>query len=88
RRALGHPIRRRTTPPPHDQSDRAGHRTAQARPDIRRREGPRPRHPGPRTGSVPPGSGANAGDQRAQHRSEHAAARRSSWKQDSLQLSP
>ncbi|MGW7289636.1 IS200/IS605 family accessory protein TnpB-related protein, partial [Streptomyces sp. NPDC054847] len=27
RRAQGHPIRRRTTPPPHDQSDRAGHRT-------------------------------------------------------------
>jgi hypothetical protein len=30
RRALGHPIRRRTTPPPHDQSDRVGHRTVQA----------------------------------------------------------
>ena len=34
RRALGHPIRRRTTPPPHDQSDRAGHRTVQARPEY------------------------------------------------------
>ncbi|MGR3933853.1 hypothetical protein LCH29_12985, partial [Streptomyces sp. BRA346] len=88
RRALGHPIRRRTTPPPHDQSDRAGHRTAQARPETRRREGPRPRHPGPRTRSVPPGSGANAGDQRAQHRSEHAAEHQLSWKQDSLPLSP
>jgi IS605 OrfB family transposase len=30
RRALGHPIRRRTAPPPHDRSDRAGHRTVQA----------------------------------------------------------
>ncbi|MGW3755263.1 IS200/IS605 family accessory protein TnpB-related protein, partial [Streptomyces sp. NPDC005134] len=42
RRALGHPIRRRTAPPPHDQSDRAGHRTAQAAPGTREREGTRP----------------------------------------------
>jgi IS605 OrfB family transposase len=42
RRALGHPIRRRTTPPPHDQSDRAGHRTVQAAPGARGREGTRP----------------------------------------------
>ncbi|MFE9763002.1 IS200/IS605 family accessory protein TnpB-related protein [Streptomyces sp. NPDC005808] len=42
RRALGHPIRRRTAPPPHDQSDRAGHRTAQAGPGDRGREGTRP----------------------------------------------
>ncbi|MGW3826840.1 hypothetical protein ACWEAF_32195 [Streptomyces sp. NPDC005071] len=42
RRALGHPIRRRTAPPPHDQSDRAGHRTAQAEPGARGREGTRP----------------------------------------------
>ncbi|MGW0629396.1 IS200/IS605 family accessory protein TnpB-related protein [Streptomyces sp. NPDC002758] len=41
RRALGHPVRRRTAPPPHDQSDRAGHRTVQAGPDTRRREGTR-----------------------------------------------
>lgn len=87
RRALGHPIRRRTAPPPHDRSDRAGHRTAQARPETRRREEPRPRLPGPWTRSVPPGSGANAGDQRAQHRSEHAAEQQS-WMQDSLPLSP
>ncbi|EFL25427.1 transposase, OrfB family protein [Streptomyces himastatinicus ATCC 53653] len=86
RRALGHPIRRRTTPPHDDQSDRAGHRTAQARPDTRRREEPRPRHPGPRTRAVPPGSGAKAGDQRAQHRSEHAAEQQS-WTQDSVPLS-
>ncbi len=55
RRALGHPIRDgvspartelrargRTAPPPHDQSDRAGHRTAQAASRDRGREGTRP----------------------------------------------
>ncbi|MFI5879005.1 IS200/IS605 family accessory protein TnpB-related protein [Streptomyces sp. NPDC051554] len=42
RRALGHPIRRRTAPPPQHQSDTAGHRTAQAGPGARRREGTRP----------------------------------------------
>ncbi|GAA2926821.1 MULTISPECIES: transposase [Streptomyces] len=54
RRALGHPIRRRTAPPPHDRSDRAGHRTVQARPGAPGCEGPRPCVPGPRTRSVPP----------------------------------
>ncbi|MFF6951985.1 IS200/IS605 family accessory protein TnpB-related protein [Streptomyces iakyrus] len=54
RRAQGHPIRRRTTPPPHDRSDRAGHRTVQAGPEAPGREGARPRVPGPRTRSVPP----------------------------------
>ncbi|WP_063786072.1 IS200/IS605 family accessory protein TnpB-related protein [Streptomyces sp. MMG1533] len=87
RRALGHPIRRRTTPPPPHRSDAVGHRTVQARPDTRRREEPRPHPPGPRTRCVPPGSGANAGDQRAQHRSGHAAEH-DSWQQDSLPLSP
>ncbi|MFI0814966.1 IS200/IS605 family accessory protein TnpB-related protein [Streptomyces sp. NPDC021098] len=96
RRALGHPIRRRTAPPHDDQSDRRGHRTAQARPETRRREEPRPRVQGLRTRSVPPGSGANAGDRgappsgswgSAQHRSEHAAEQQS-WTQDSLLLSP
>ncbi|GHD15340.1 transposase [Streptomyces violarus] len=86
RRALGHPIRRRTAPPPHDRSDRAGHRTAQAPPEVRRREEPRPRIPGPRTRCAPPGRGAKAGDQRAQHRSEHAAEQ-PSWQQDSIPLS-
>ncbi|MBB5801538.1 IS605 OrfB family transposase [Saccharothrix ecbatanensis] len=38
RRALGHPIRRRTAPPPHHRSDDAGHRTAQAGPGDRGRE--------------------------------------------------
>ncbi|MGX1566952.1 IS200/IS605 family accessory protein TnpB-related protein [Streptomyces sp. NPDC055506] len=86
RRALGLPVRRRTAPPPHDRSDRAGHRTVQARPEARRREEPRPRIPGPRSRVVPPGRGANAGDQRAQHRSEHAAEHEP-WKQDTLPLS-
>ncbi|MFJ3716356.1 IS200/IS605 family accessory protein TnpB-related protein [Streptomyces sp. NPDC090057] len=72
RRALGHPIRRRTAPPPHDRRDRAGHRTAQAGVDPGSREGSRPRSFGPRTGSAWPGNGANAGDQRAQDRSGHA----------------
>jgi hypothetical protein len=54
RRALGHPIRRRAAPPPAHQSDEQGHRTAQAPPETRRREEPRPRIPGPRTRSVSP----------------------------------
>ncbi|MGW3674470.1 IS200/IS605 family accessory protein TnpB-related protein [Streptomyces sp. NPDC005166] len=55
RRALGHPIRRRTAPPPHDQSDRAGHRTAQAEPGNRGREGTRP----PTTDRPPGGPSPN-----------------------------
>ncbi|MEV0227620.1 IS200/IS605 family accessory protein TnpB-related protein [Streptomyces sp. NPDC050704] len=54
RRALGHPIRRRTAPPHPDQSDRRGHRTVQARPETCEREETRPRIPGPRTRSVSP----------------------------------
>ncbi|MFD6905565.1 IS200/IS605 family accessory protein TnpB-related protein [Streptomyces sp. NPDC058726] len=54
RRALGHPVRRRTAPPPPDRSDRVGHRTVLAAPDTPGCEGPRPRIPGPRTRSVPP----------------------------------
>ncbi|MBT2539911.1 transposase [Streptomyces sp. ISL-44] len=42
RRALGHPIRRRTTPPLHHQSDGAGHRTVQADRGVRGRDGNRP----------------------------------------------
>ncbi|WSA74204.1 transposase [Streptomyces sp. NBC_01799] len=38
RRALGHPIRRRTAPPQHHQRDDAGHRTLQADPGDRGRE--------------------------------------------------
>ncbi|GAA2662105.1 hypothetical protein GCM10010307_80960 [Streptomyces vastus] len=85
RRALGHPIRRRTAPPPHDQRDRAGHRTNQARPEIRRREEPRPQLPGTHTRCVLPGGGAKAGDQRPQHRTG-CAAEQWSWHQDSLPL--
>ncbi|MBT2452071.1 IS200/IS605 family accessory protein TnpB-related protein [Streptomyces sp. ISL-43] len=42
RRALGHPIRRRTAPPRDDQSDRHGHRTVQAARGTRGREETRP----------------------------------------------
>ncbi|WP_409471809.1 IS200/IS605 family accessory protein TnpB-related protein [Streptomyces sp. HC307] len=73
RRALGHPIRRRTTPPHDDQSDRRGHRTVQAESDTRRREESRPRIPGPRTRCVLPGCGEKVGDQCVQDRSGHAA---------------
>ncbi|MCT9084726.1 transposase, partial [Streptomyces fulvoviolaceus] len=87
RRAQGHPVRRRTAPPPHDRSDRAGHRTVQADRRVLGREGPRPPVPGPRTRSVPPDRGANAGNQNAQHRSERSAEHES-WQQDSPPLSP
>ncbi|MEV0402085.1 IS200/IS605 family accessory protein TnpB-related protein [Actinoallomurus sp. NPDC050550] len=73
RRALGHPIRRRTAPPPAHQSDEQGHRTVQAAPDAPGREEPRPRTPGPRSRVVPPGCGAKVGNQDAQHRSERPA---------------
>ncbi|WP_235989620.1 transposase, partial [Streptomyces ureilyticus] len=86
RRALGHPIRRRTAPPPAHQSDVPGHRTVQARPETRRREETRPHLPGPRTGCAPPGGGAKAGNQCAQHRSGHATEH-AFWHQDSLPLS-
>ncbi|MCT4356491.1 transposase [Streptomyces sp. Je 1-79] len=86
RRAQGHPIRRRATPPHDDRSDRRGHRTAQAPPDALGREEPRPRFPGPRTRCAPPGRGENAGDQRAPHRSGYAAEH-GTWRQDPLPLS-
>ncbi|MER6083607.1 IS200/IS605 family accessory protein TnpB-related protein [Streptomyces sp. NPDC001833] len=86
RRALGHPIRRRTAPPRTHQSDGCGHRTIQARPGSPGREGHRPRIPGPRTRSVPPGRAANAVDQNAQHRPGRSAEHES-WQQDSLPLS-
>ncbi|MDQ0990812.1 IS605 OrfB family transposase [Streptomyces sp. V3I7] len=54
RRALGHPIRRRTTPPRTHQSDGYGHRTVQAGAGTPGREEPRPRIPGPRTRCVQP----------------------------------
>ncbi|MFD4974889.1 IS200/IS605 family accessory protein TnpB-related protein [Streptomyces sp. NPDC058424] len=86
RRALGHPIRRRTAPPPPHRSDAVGHRTVQAVPGSPGREGPRPRLPGPRTRSAGAGRGAKAGDQCAHNRSGHTAEHES-WHQDSLPLS-
>ncbi|MGW3495470.1 IS200/IS605 family accessory protein TnpB-related protein [Streptomyces sp. NPDC001020] len=86
RRALGHPILRRTTPPRTHQSDGCGHRTVQARPGIPGREGNRPRIPGPRTRSAGTGRGANAVDQNAQHRSERSTEH-GPWQQDSPPLS-
>jgi IS605 OrfB family transposase len=84
RRAQGHPIRRRTTPPPHDQSDRVGHRTVQAGPVSLGREEPRPRFPGPRTRSVPP----DAARTRATRTPTTVRGARSEqeWVQDSLLL--
>ncbi|MFM9550695.1 IS200/IS605 family accessory protein TnpB-related protein [Streptomyces caniscabiei] len=86
RRAQGHPVRRRTAPPPQHRSDAVGHRTVQAGPGVPGCEGTRPRIPGPRTRSVPPGPGANAGNQNAQHRPGRSAERET-WQQDSLPLS-
>ncbi|WP_327241324.1 IS200/IS605 family accessory protein TnpB-related protein [Streptomyces sp. NBC_01320] len=73
RRSLGHRIRRRTAPPPHHQSDGAGHRTVQARPSGRRSEEHRPHLPGPRTRSDGTECGANAVDQNPQDRSGRSA---------------
>jgi IS605 OrfB family transposase len=88
RRALGYPIRRRTTPPLRDQSDHVGYRTVQAASDTRRREETRPHPTGPRTRSVRTGRGVNAGDQDAHHRSGRPAEQSESDHQDSLTLSP
>jgi IS605 OrfB family transposase len=84
RRALGHPIRRRTAPPPAHQSDVPGHRTVQARPGTRRREETRPPTPGPRTRSVSP----DAERKRATRTSNTVRHVRSDqvWVQDSLLL--
>ncbi|MFD3586516.1 IS200/IS605 family accessory protein TnpB-related protein [Streptomyces sp. NPDC058683] len=86
RRALGHPIRRRTAPPRTHQSDGYRHRTVQASSVAPGREGHRPRIPGPRTRSVGAGRAANAVDQNAQHRPGRSAEHES-WQQDSLPLS-
>ncbi|MCX5394083.1 transposase [Streptomyces sp. NBC_00094] len=84
RRALGHPIRRRTAPPHDDQSDRRGHRTVQAGRGARGREGTRPRIPGPRTRSVQP----DAERKRATRAPKTVRDARSDqvWVQDSLLL--
>ncbi|MFD5058128.1 IS200/IS605 family accessory protein TnpB-related protein [Streptomyces sp. NPDC058394] len=82
RRALGHPIRRRTAPPPHDRSDRAGHRTAQAEPGTRGREGTRPpttdRPPG-----GPPPSGKRKREPSASNTVRDAPSTQQ-WVQDSI----
>ena len=57
RRAQGHPARRRTSPPPHHQSDGVGHRNVQAGQDTAGREGPRRRDTGPRPAGVSPVTG-------------------------------
>jgi IS605 OrfB family transposase len=86
RRSQGHSIRRRTTPPRAHQSDVHGHRTVQADRRALGSEETRPRIPGPRTRSVPPDCGANAGDQNAQHRSGRSAEH-GTWQQAPLPLS-
>ncbi|MFC8257545.1 IS200/IS605 family accessory protein TnpB-related protein [Streptomyces sp. NPDC057291] len=82
RRALGHPIRRRTAPPPHDQSDRAGHRTAQAEPGARGREGTRPP-----TTDRPPGGPSPSGKRTrgtSASKTVRDAPSTQQWVQDSL----
>ncbi|WP_030679159.1 IS200/IS605 family accessory protein TnpB-related protein [Streptomyces cellulosae] len=84
RRAQGHPIRRRTTPPPAHQSDVQGHRTVQAGPEAFGREETRPRIPGPRTRCVSP----DAARTRATRTPKTVRDARSDlvWVQDSLLL--
>ncbi|WP_327420944.1 transposase [Streptomyces sp. NBC_01230] len=82
RRALGHPIRRRTAPPPHDRSDRAGHRTAQAVPGTRGREGTRPP-----TTDRPPGGPSPSGKRTrgtSASKTVRDAPSTQQWVQDSL----
>ncbi|WP_192583420.1 transposase [Streptomyces albicerus] len=86
RRALGHPIRRRTAPPPHHQSDDAGHRTAQAGPEARGREESRTHPPGPRTGCVSPVVERTRGTS-LPNTVRGSATEQQSWQQDSLPLS-
>lgn len=82
RRALGHPIRRRTAPPPHDRSDRVGHRTVQAGPGARGREGTRP----PVTDHAPGGVTPNGTRKREPSASSTVrdAPRTHRWVQDPL----
>ncbi|MET8403287.1 IS200/IS605 family accessory protein TnpB-related protein [Streptomyces sp900116325] len=82
RRALGYPVRRRTAPPPHDRSDRAGHRTAQAGPGDRGREGTRP----PTTDRPPGGPSPSGKRKREPSASETVwdAPSTQQWVHDSL----
>ncbi|MFE7389143.1 IS200/IS605 family accessory protein TnpB-related protein [Streptomyces sp. NPDC057582] len=82
RRALGHPVRRRTAPPPHDRSDRAGHRTVQAGPGDRGREGTRPP-----TTDRPPGEPSPSGKRKREPSASNTvrdAPSTQQWVQDSL----
>ncbi|MFE7246177.1 IS200/IS605 family accessory protein TnpB-related protein, partial [Streptomyces sp. NPDC057580] len=82
RRALGHPVRRRTEPPPHDRSDRAGHRTAQAGPGTRGREATRPP-----TTERPPGGPSPSGKRKREPSASNTvrdAPSTQQWVQDSL----
>ncbi|WP_406424098.1 transposase [Streptomyces sp. NBC_00873] len=82
RRALGHPIRRRTAPPPHDRSERAGHRTVQAGAGDRGREGTRPP-----TTDRPPGEPLPSGTRKREpsaSKTVRDAPRTQQWVQDSL----
>ncbi|WP_327242992.1 transposase [Streptomyces sp. NBC_01320] len=82
RRALGHRIRRRTAPPPHDRSDRAGHRTVQAGPGHRGREGTRPP-----TTDRPPGGPSPSGKRTREPSASNTvrdAPSTQQWVQDSL----
>ncbi|MFC4466563.1 IS200/IS605 family accessory protein TnpB-related protein [Streptomyces xiangluensis] len=86
RRALGHPIRRRTKPPRHHQSDGGGHRNVQAESGTRRREGLRRTRNGTSPQRAATGRAVTAGNQRVQHRSGHAAEHEA-WQQDPFALS-
>ncbi|MER5183930.1 IS200/IS605 family accessory protein TnpB-related protein [Streptomyces sp. NPDC002896] len=86
RRALGHPIRRRTAPPPAHQSDVPGHRTVQARSEAQGREGTRPHLPGPRTRCASPVAERKRGTS-LPNTVRGSATEQRSWQQDSLPLS-
>ncbi|WP_326819030.1 transposase [Streptomyces sp. NBC_01762] len=84
RRALGHPVRRRTAPPPHDRSDRAGYRTVQAAPGDRECEGTRPP-----TTDRPPGGPSPSGKRKREPSASNTvgdAPSTQQWVQDSLML--
>ncbi|WP_407839010.1 IS200/IS605 family accessory protein TnpB-related protein [Streptomyces sp. DSM 116496] len=82
RRALGHPIRRRTAPPPHDRSDRVGHRTVQAGPGSRRRDGNRPSATDRALGGPSPSGKRTRGPSAS--KTVRDAPSRHEWVQDSL----
>jgi IS605 OrfB family transposase len=86
RRALGHPIRRRTAPPRAHQSDAHGHRTAQAKPGDRGRE--ETRRPTTDSGQEPPSRTGTHQRTRATSAPKTVRDVRSDrlWVQDSLRL--